>query len=150
MSRAVAVAAFWAVDVLAVLSQPEAVLTVLATIGVIAFAVGQFRAGRDRGLRASLETARGEIEVERQRGDRLERELDKLKLEFGAVREERDLLRSLVTGDQVSPAMRKELTGVADRIVGAIGELRTALDGRLQALGRQLEADAISPERRKP
>lgn len=95
-------------------------LAAIIAVGVIAFAVGQFRTGRTRAMQVALDTAQAEINIQRDRGDRLEREINQLQLDFKEVRDERNILRALVTGEVVSPAFQRELTGVANRIIAAI------------------------------
>lgn len=104
------------------------VLAITATVGVVAFAIGQFRMGRDRQLRLTLETAMAEIQVERSARIRIEAELQGLKAAFKEVREERDYLRSIASGESLSPAMHQEISGLGTRIVAAIQELGKKLD----------------------
>lgn len=87
---------------------------------------GQFRRGVVEELRATVATANAEIEIERGRSDRLEREAQALRIEVEGLRTEVATLRSVMMDDRrVARAVGEELAVARrhemDEIKEAIG-----------------------------
>lgn len=75
-------------------------VAVLAVVLIAGLLAGQFRRGVVDELRATISTANSEIEIERGRSDRLEREAAMLRAEVGALRTEVATLRSVMLDDR--------------------------------------------------
>jgi uncharacterized coiled-coil DUF342 family protein len=89
------------------LSVANVYVTLLTGAGVVVGLVllagilaGQFRRGVVEELRSTLETAKNEIEIERGRSDRLEREAMSLRNEVSGLRSEVATLRSVMLDDR--------------------------------------------------
>lgn len=98
-------------------------------VGLILLAgilAGQFRRGVVEELRQTLATAKVEIDIERSRSDRLEREAQKLRQEVAALRAEVATLRS-VLGD----GGRDHITGDIREAIGqSTARILEALEAR--------------------
>lgn len=83
---------------------------------------GQFRRGVVEELRQTLATAKNEIDIERARGDRLERELTASRQEVAGLRAEVQTLRSVVIdgGSHVVDEMREAVGQSTARILEAL------------------------------
>lgn len=83
---------------------------------------GQFRRGVVEELRQTLATAKTEIDIERARSDRLEREAQKLREEVAALRAEVKTLRSVLTdggahaADEIKEAIGMSTARIMERI----------------------------------
>lgn len=99
------------------------VLTVFTVAGILlglvllaGLVAGQFRRGVVDELRATLQTAKTEIDVERSRSDRLEREAQALRSEVAALRAEVKTLRSVLTdGQQLAAQVAETLARQNDQ-----------------------------------
>lgn len=81
----------------------EILIAAAAVLGVVLIAgllAGQFRRGVVEELRATISTANNEIEIERSRSDRLEREAQHLRMEVEGLRKEVATLRSVMLDDR--------------------------------------------------
>lgn len=129
-----------------VLTGVVAVLGLVLLAGLVA---GQFRRGVVDELRQTLITAKSEIDIERSRSDRLEREAAQLRTEVAGLRAEVKTLRSVLTDDRklaqtVAEALRAEDERRADYLVDELKEamgqhaarIIEALDSRLGKEGR--------------
>lgn len=108
-------------------------VVVVAALVLMAGAVaGQFRRGVVSELRASLDTASSEIEIQRQRGDRLELEMSRLSAENAGLHAEIKTLRDvLVTGGHLQVAITDAVNDAMGRAVSRIVESQTTLAGKL-------------------
>jgi Skp family chaperone for outer membrane proteins len=116
-------------------------------IGLVLLAglvAGQFRRGVVDELRDALQTAKTEIDIERARSDRLEREAQQLRTELAGLRAEVATLRSVLTDDRklastIAEALRRENDTRAEHFMDEIKE----------AMGRHtaLVIEAVQKER---
>ena len=97
------------------------VIASLVLAGGVLF--GQFRRGIVRELRDSLDTARTEIGIERDRANRIEAEMRKLEAANAALTAEVKTLRELlVGGEHLSVALSDAITNEGARITATILE----------------------------
>lgn len=111
-----------ALQLLPILTGGAIVVGLVLLAGILA---GQFRRGVVDELRATLATAKTEIEIERTRSDRLEREANTLRTEVAGLRAEVKTLRSVLTDEHkvaktVAEALRLEDERRAQAIIDAI------------------------------
>lgn len=78
----------------------DSILGIGAIVGGFGYAAGSFLTSRRRGIGESLQTALGEIQAERSRGDRLESEMHRMAQDMAELRAENVTLRNLLTGGQ--------------------------------------------------
>lgn len=102
---------------------------ILGLVLIAGLVAGQFRRGVIEELRATLSTAKSEIDIERARSDRHEREAEALRQEVAALRAEVRTLRSVLTDDRkVAQAVAEALRLDDDlRSNHAVNELKEAL-----------------------
>lgn len=110
---------------LTILGAATAVLAIVLLAGLVA---GQFRRGVVDELRATLATAKTEIDVERLRSDRLEREAGALRTQVAGLVAEVATLRSVLTDERkvaaaVSGELKEALGMQTARIVESITKL---------------------------
>lgn len=79
-------------------ADPSASLSAAVLIAGISYALGQFFAGRRKGLAEALETALNEVRAVQLRADRLEDEMHRMAQEMAEVKQENVVLRGVVTG----------------------------------------------------
>ena len=111
--------------------------TAAAVIGLILIAgvvAGQFRRGVISELRASLETATSEIEIQRQRSERLTADVQQLREENAALHAELATLRDmLLTGGHLQKAIVDAITDAVSKSTLSVIENSNALAASVTA-----------------
>lgn len=100
-------------------------VTVLGVILIAGLLAGQFRRGVVEELRATITTANTEIEIERGRSDRLEREALSLRVEVEGLRKEVATLRSVMIDDR--KLARSIASELAEHRENELGEIKEAI-----------------------